>query len=646
MIFLSTLLHQSVYDVNNQRVGSLRDVYVALNETFPVITALVIHPAAGGGQIVVPWTQVYNIEESPVQLTVSKSDITTYQPGENEALLKRDILDKQIVDTQGFRVVKVNDLKLAQIKRTARLVGVDISFSGLLRRLGWQQAFDTMGRVIPPMRLSERTITWNYVEPIQRSSEAEQSVAALAGAAAVGAGNIIPGVRLNVSHTKLAELHPADIADILEQLNVGEAGAMLQRLDTETAADTLNEVEYPLQSELLSKLEPERAADLLKRLPPDDAADMLSDLPRTEAQRLLNLMPAENVRPIRELLRYDAETAGGIMTTEVLALAQESSVQDVLLYLRQHSEHLEMIYYLYVIDSERHLSGVVSLRQLVTAEPTTPMRDLMDPDVIRVTVDTDQEEVARIIAKYDLLGVPVVDAENRLVGIVTVDDVIDVIHEEQAEDLSEIAGADVEEAQEAEEFSWRTGLRRFTWLAVNMAAGFILALVIYQIFGPLLAIGTAFAQVTGLEPGLHSRLALEGMICLLPMMLMTSGSAGSQALGIAGWRLRTEHGRDFWRGAFRELTLGTFGGILACVLAGILAWLLLRSAAFSLAVGLGFGFTLLIAYVCGLTLPHALQALRLRGSLSTAPLLDPLISVVSVCIFLLVTLELVTRLVS
>src|SRR5579875_3452210 len=134
MIFLSTLLRQSVYDVNNQRVGSLRDVYVALNETFPVITALVIHPVAGGGQIAVPWTQVYNIEESPIQLTVSKNNITTYQPGENEVLLKRNILDKQIVDTQGFRVVKVNDLKLAQIKRTARLVGVDISFSGLLRR--------------------------------------------------------------------------------------------------------------------------------------------------------------------------------------------------------------------------------------------------------------------------------------------------------------------------------------------------------------------------------------------------------------------------------------------------------------------------------------------------------------------------------
>jgi Mg/Co/Ni transporter MgtE len=222
--------------------------------------------------------------------------------------------------------------------------------------------------------------------------------------------------------------------------------------------------------------------------------------------------------------------------------------------------------------------------------------------------------------------------------------VIDVIQEEQAEDLSEIAGADVEEAEEAEEFSWRTGLSRFSWLAVNMTAGFILALVIYQVFGPLLAAGTAFAQVAGLGPGLHSHYALSGMVCLLPMMLMTSGSAGSQALGIAGWRLRAEHGGVFWRGIFRELGLGTFGGILTCVLAGILAWLLFRSLGFSVAIGLAFGVTLLVAYVCGLTLPHGLQFLRLRGSLITAPLLDPLISVLSVCVFLLVTLELVTRL--
>jgi magnesium transporter len=637
MIFLSTLLRQSVYDSENRRVGAVRDVCVALNETFPTVTALVVHSSEGNGTIYIPWSQVASIEEFPVRLTVEQGHITPYTPDTDELLLRRDILDKQIVDTQGFRVVKVNDLKLAQIKKTARLVGVDISLSGLLRRLGVQPAVDALSRVMP-IQLGERTITWNYVEPIQMV-RAGTGQLALAGATA-GASAVVPQVQLNVSHNKLADLHPADIADILEQLDVEEAGAMLDRLDTETAADALNEVEYPLQSELLSELDPERASDLLERLPPDDAADILADIPRAEAERLLNLMPADEARPIRDLLRYGEETAGGIMTNEVLALSQNMTVEEALAYLRQHSEHMEMIYYLYIVDDERRLSGVVSLRQLVTAEPGTRMRDLMDTDVITVQTGTDQEEVARIIAKYDLLGVPVVDGEKRLVGLVTVDDVIDVIHEEQAEDFSEIAGADVEESEEEEHFTWRTAARRFSWLVVNVFAGFILALVLNQIFHPLLYNGAALVQATGL----NSRVAIAGMFCFVPMLLLTSGSAGSQAFGIAGWRLRTKRGRDFLSGFLHELQHGTIGGILTSVLVAVLAWLLFRSLPLSIAIGLGLGFTLLIAAICGMIFPNLFERLRLRGSLMTAPLLDPVIAVISLSVFLTVTMLLVEQL--
>lgn len=419
---------------------------------------------------------------------------------------------------------------------------------------------------------------------------------------------------------------------------------MLHSLDTETAADTLNEVEYPLQAELVGELDAERAADLLKRLAPDDAADILADLPRAHAERILALMPVAQARAIRELLRYGEETAGGIMTTEVLALDQEQSVEEALHYLRQHSSELEMVYYLYAIDDERHLRGVVSLRQLVTADPQTPLKSLMDEDVIKVQVDTDQEEVARVIAKYDLLAVPVVDADNHLVGLVTVDDVIDVIHQEQAEALSDIAGADVEEAEEEEAFSLRTAMQRFAWLTVNIAAGFVLALLIAQVFSPVFAGNTALALSSGLLSGQQSRLALNSMISLLPMLLLTSGSAGSQALGIAGWRLRSRRGRDFWRGFVRQIQLGTVGGVLASLLVGLLAWLLFHSLILAGALLVGFGLTLFVAYACGLILPNLLQRLRLRGSLLTAPLLDPLIAVVSVGVFLLVTLTIVGRL--
>ena len=642
MIFLSALLRQSIYDVEGSRLGTLRDICVSLNETFPAVTALVIATSSlpVNNDMIIPWSQVDNLEESKIYLTVKQQRVASYTPHPDELLLRRDLLDKQIVDTQGIRVVKVNDLKLAQIKGTARLIGVDISASGLLRRLGILAPFELVSRVLP-FRLSERTITWNYVEPLEVvRAGTGQLTPALAGAG-LGTAGIVPQVQLNVSHTKLSDLHPADIADILEQLDVEEAGAMLGRLDTETAADTLNEVETPLQFELLSELDPEKASDLLEILAPDDAADILAEIPQETAERLLNLMPADESRPIRELLRYGPETAGGIMTTEVLSLSQELTVEEALVYLRQNSAHLEMVYYLFIVDDEKHLVGVVSLRELVVAEATTRLKDLMDEDVIKVKTDTDQEEVARIIAKYDLLGVPVVDNENHLVGLITVDDVIDVIHEEQAEDFSEMAGASVEEFEEEEHFSVRAILSRATWMGVNVAAGFILALVLYQVFGNALTINTQHIQTSGFMAGLRSPVALNGMICFIPMLLLTSGSVGSQALGVAGWQLRSTHGSDFWRGMFRELRLGTTGGVAATLIVGLLTWLLFHSWLLALAIGLGLGLTLLLAAICGLVLPTFFQRLRMRGSLVSAPLLDPVIAVICLSFFLVIALWLI-----
>jgi magnesium transporter len=645
MIFLSTLLRQSIFDIEGRRIGVLRDISISLNETFPAVTALVIATSTlpGNNDLIIPWSQVDNLEEPKIYLTIKQQHIASYTPHTNELLLKRDLLDKQIVDTQGFRVVKVNDLKLAQIKGTARLIGVDISASGLLRRLGILAPIELVSRVLP-FRLSERTITWNYVEPIEVVKVGTTQLTPAFAGASVGAGGIVPQVQLSVSHKKLSELHPADIADILEQLDLEEAGAMLDRLDTETAADTLNEVEAPLQSELLSELDPEKASDLLEILAPDDAADILAEIPQAEAERLLNLMPTDESRPIRELLRYAPETAGGIMTTEVLSLSQELTVEEALVYLRQKSTHLEMIYYLFVVDDEKHLVGVVSLRELVVAELSTRLKDLMDEDVIKVKTDTDQEEVARIIAKYDLLGVPVVDDENHLEGLITVDDVIDVIHEEQAEDFSEIAGASVEEFEEEEHFSLRAILSRATWLGVNVAAGFILALVLYQVLGNALTINSAHIPPSSFMAGLRSPLALNGMITFIPMLLLTSSSVGSQALGVAGWQLRSTHGYDFWRGMFRELRIGTVGGILATLAVGLLTWLLFHSWLLAIAIGLGLGLTLLVAAISGLVLPTFFQRLRLRGSFVSAPLLDPLIAVISLSFFLVVALWLIDML--
>src|SRR6266699_682473 len=210
MIFLSTLLRKSIFDSEEHRLGILKDICVSLNETFPTVTALIVSPSSlsmGNSDMIIPWSQVEKLETERVHLTVKQSRIASYTPDQDELLLRRDLLDTQIVDTQGFRVVKVNDLKLGQIKGTARLIGADISFSGLLRRLGILAPIELMSRVLP-FQLTVRTITWNYIEPIQIIKTTTGQLApvmagASAGAATVGSHGIVPQVQLNVSHTKL-----------------------------------------------------------------------------------------------------------------------------------------------------------------------------------------------------------------------------------------------------------------------------------------------------------------------------------------------------------------------------------------------------------------------------------------------------------
>ncbi len=657
MIFLSNLLRRTVYDCNNQRVGVLRDLYVSLHDVFPRVTTLAVKPAvfgetglATGGngngglfgqEILIPWEQVSNLEEERIYLTVPADRIES-PPGSShlgEVRLARDLLDKQIVDTQGFRVVKVNDLKLAQIRDTARLVGADISLRALLRRLGAETPVVALSRVLP-LKLPERTITWNYVEPIEAAEpELVGAGAATNGSSSNGAGYDphpsgtinVPAVRLSVSHAKLAELHPADIADILEQMNVAEGSAILEELDTETAADALEEVEPTRQAALVSELDPERASDLLERIAPDNAADILGELDEQEAERLLDLMPSEESQPIRELLRYEEQSAGGIMTTEVLSLPSSLTVAETLERLRTQGRELEMVYYLYVVDEGRHLVGVVSLRQLVTSTPDTRLDAIMDSDVIRAYVNDDQEEVARIIAKYDLLGLPVVDEDERLVGLITVDDIIDVLDEEHSEDVAELAGTSAADHPE-ERFSWVGALRRSSWLAVNLVVGILAALVLRGLLDS--ALGSHVGETT--RP-------LSGLIAFVPLLLFTSGVTGAQELGIAGWVLRDRRGRAFWRIFFREIRLGTLGGLFASVVVGLAAGVIFGMPLLGVALGLGTGVTLLIAAVCGLTLPAMLSYVRLRGSFITAPLLDPVIAVISLAIFFSTALYLIQR---
>jgi magnesium transporter len=403
--YLSGILGKPVWDEKGQRVGRCVDVLAAEVETgFPSLRAIALKDGQDTRLIaaeLVAWL-------TP-SIILNTSDPPAYEPRGDELWLARQVLDRQIVDTEGRRLVRVNDLQLTRVSANGiryRLAGVDVGTLGLLRRLGVEGVALTLFKVLhrqPP----EAVIPWRDVAPLQADEP----------------------IRLRLSREKIGEFHPADIADIIEELDRHMGQALLHTLDTETIADTMQEIEPELQASMLGTLAPERAADVLEEMDPDDAADLLGDLQPEQRAELLELMEDQDATDVQRLLTYPEDTAGGIMTTEFATIPLGLTVSEALDYLRQSeaAQDDEALYYAYVLDEVQALQGVIAIRELVLSRPDVAVRDIMETGMVTVDPLRPQREVARLVAKYNLLSVPVVDDKNVMQGIVTVDDAIDAI---------------------------------------------------------------------------------------------------------------------------------------------------------------------------------------------------------------------------
>lgn len=405
MAFLSELIGQTVWDARGERVGRCADVLIVHpDQPFPTVRALALKDGEGVGHFV-PAEQIGWLGPN-ILLKVSRSHLKPFTPQGNELWLARQVLDRQIVDTEGHRVVRVNDLLLTRSNEHFCLAGVDVGGLGLLRRLGIQKPVRALFTLLH-RKPQETVIPWEDVAPLQAQEP----------------------IRLRISRDKIGRIHPSDIADIIADLDRRTGQALLESLDNAIAADTIEEIPPEMQVDVISRLEPERAADILEEMGPDDAADLLADLPAHASQKLLDLMEDEDAEDVRRLLAYPEYSAGGIMTTEFTTLPEGLTVAQALEYLRRSEEAQEdeALYYLYVVDQSGRLKGVISLRALVMSPPEANLTERMETRLITVGPLTPQQEVARLIAKYDLLALPVVDEAGVIHGIVTVDDAIDAI---------------------------------------------------------------------------------------------------------------------------------------------------------------------------------------------------------------------------
>ncbi len=402
MPYLSDIQHRRVLDAGGDEIGHLTDLAILPKEQFPVVQWAILGTRAG--ERVVRWGDLA-IEPAHLRLRRRLESLAPEVLPPEALHLGRDLLDKQIVDTHGAKVVRVNDLQLEETGGQLRLVGADVGLRGLVRRVGAENIAERIAGVFG-QRMPRGIIPWHLVEPLEQPDAR---------------------VRLTVPHQKLALLHPADIADVVEEMTADERRAVFEQLDVETAAEALAEVEPEMQAAIVSELDEERAADILEEMAPDEAADLLQDLPEERREELVDLMQKDEAEDVEEILAYPEESAGGIMTTDFIAFPREITAQEAIDRLRQSKPDPELVYYLYVVDAEGRLEGVISLRDLVVADPQTRLSEVMDPHVLHVNAATNKEDVAALIAKYDLLALPVVDARRRLLGTVTVDDVVELM---------------------------------------------------------------------------------------------------------------------------------------------------------------------------------------------------------------------------
>jgi magnesium transporter len=400
MAYLSEILGRPVTDLDGRPVGKIDDVVIRPWAEFPhpLIEAVAVRKKNEIRYL--PFIAVTTLLSPVIPLKYRRDEIPTFALTDQDVLLSRDVLDKQIIDTDGARVVRVNDVELVRVNGTIYVSNVEVTWLGILRRLGFGNLARFLGKHLKLQRIS-----WEDVELLSRDES----------------------MQLRVPAEKLHDLHPADLAEIVSDLNKLESGQLLDKLDVEHLADTLEEVEPDFQKEIIEHMSDEKVADVLEEMEPDEAADLLGDLPNERKEGLLALMEKDDADDVRKLLTYPEDSAGGIMTTEYASIRPDLAAAQAIEALRAMADEVETMFYIYVTDVEEHLIGVFSLNNLIFAKPGAMVKEFMEKRVVSVNLTDDQETVAQTVAKYDLLAVPVVDEENRLHGIVTADDALDKV---------------------------------------------------------------------------------------------------------------------------------------------------------------------------------------------------------------------------
>jgi magnesium transporter len=400
--FYSTLLRIPVLGRDSRHLGRIEDFTLTNVGDLPQVSGLLVRNPSG--LHVVGWDKVASLSDKAVYLREASETLMLPPPPENVWLLARDVLDAQVVDVNGAKVLRVNDAQLQELENELYVTGVDLGLWGIARRLGFAVWLDWFSRTLR-LRIPEGLVAWGMVETIDKGRAPMQ---------------------LRVSHDRLIGMHPADLAEIMGELGHEQRMNLLLEMTDEQVADMVEEAEPDLQAVILDELGDDRAADVLEEMDADEAAHVLQELPEEDAERLIELMDQEEKAEVQALLNYEEGTAGALMTTGFLAVPAAMTVGEALLHLRREEEEAAATADLYLFEGER-LTGVLSLHELIRAEPLLPLRALATEAIHSVTPDDDTDSVIELMHRYSLTGLPVVGAAGEMIGVITITDVLDLL---------------------------------------------------------------------------------------------------------------------------------------------------------------------------------------------------------------------------
>lgn len=400
--FLSNVLYKKVFDEYGDLLGKLWDIYVTTEEGYPRAIGYKLKKDG----------EMYNYEfrnidffEDGNHAVIKAKDAKEIIPRRFSYLLSKHLLDKQIVDINGKKLVRVNDLRMGEIAGELRVLAVDTGVLALGRRIGIENMVKSFYRFMNK-EATDSLIMWDNVESLEMVND---------------------NLKLSIPYQKLSKLHPADLADILEEMDVNYRTKVFESLDENLAADTLEEIEPEIQKDLLESISGSKVAEVFDSMPNDEIADILEEVDEETAEKILMSMEKEDAEEVRVLMEYEDETVGSIMNKDFISFNVDITTQETIELLRELKPDGEVAYYIFIVDEAEKLQGVVSLRDLVVSSPDSKLKDIMDTNVVKITDNESIDESIELAAKYDLLSLPVVNEEDKLCGIVIMSDIIDEV---------------------------------------------------------------------------------------------------------------------------------------------------------------------------------------------------------------------------